>query len=658
MFSEGGSRCMPRLQYKDIRRLVLVINDVFCISLAFLSAIMLRFEALEPHHYSFFLWMLPATLPFALAIFSLLGLYRRSVRYASIPDLMAVVIGVTLVTVLKLAFTVMTPGMWYSRAVIVMDWLLGIMFLGASRMLPRMLLNFAEIEPLRTVIYGKSKNAPRRVLIYGAGRAGESVAREIRRNENLPYEICGFLDDDPQKLGKIIHGVEVLGNRKLLKSVTEEMKIEEIFIALPSAPGEEIREIMKLCRGSKVRFKTLPGMQELIEGKLLSMQLRDISVEDLLRRPPSDINLAEIAAYITGKIVLVTGAGGSIGSEICRQILPFQPSVLLLLGHGENSIYTIHQELSERPELGHTKLVPIIADVQHEAKVRSVFRNHQPNIVFHAAAHKHVPLMESNPEEAVKNNILGTFNLVHAAHDAQVERFVMISTDKAVNPTSVMGASKRFAEMIMKAVAKKSSTRFCAVRFGNVLGSRGSVVPLFKKQIERGGPVTVTHPNMIRYFMTIPEASKLVIQAGSYGKGGEVFLLDMGDPVRIADLAADLIRLAGLEEGKDIKIEFSGLRPGEKLFEELLTAEEGVTATRNKKIFIARPEVVNEEFINAHIAALLEAADAGNRSRIINLLREAIPAFAPDRDQIFNQPKTRTDMRQTTEKAKGRLRVV
>ncbi len=399
-------------------------------------------------------------------------------------------------------------------------------------------------------------------------------------------------------------------------------------------------------------------MQELIEGKLLSMQLRDISVEDLLRRPPSDINLAEIAAYITGKIVLVTGAGGSIGSEICRQILPFQPSLVLLLGHGENSIYTIHQELSERPDLGHTKLVPIIADVQHDAKIRAVFREYQPNIVFHAAAHKHVPLMESNPEEAIKNNILGTSNLVHAAHDAQVERFVMISTDKAVNPTSVMGATKRFAEMIMKAVAKKSPTRFCAVRFGNVLGSRGSVVPLFKKQIERGGPVTVTHPSMIRYFMTIPEASKLVIQAGSYGKGGEVFLLDMGDPVKIADLAADLIRLAGLEEGKDIKIEYSGLRPGEKLFEELLTAEEGVSATRNKKIFIARPEVVDEDFIDAHTTALIEAADAGNRTRIINLLREAIPAFAPDRDQIFNMPKTRTDMRQGAEKPKGRLRVV
>lgn len=647
-----------QVQYRDLRRIVLVINDIVCISLAFLSAIYLRFEALEPHHYSFFLWMVPASLPFALAIFSLLGLYRRSVRYASIPDLMAIVIGVTAVTVLKLVFALITPGMWYSRAVLVMDWMLGTVFLGASRMLPRIMLNIAEIEPLRTLIYGKAKNPPRRVLIFGAGRAGESVVREIRRNENLPYEICGFLDDDPQKLGKIIHGVEILGNRKMLKSIVDEHTIDEIFIALPSAPGEEIREIMRLCRGSKVRFKTLPGMQELIEGKLLSMQLRDISVEDLLRRPPSDINLAEIAAYITGKIVLVTGAGGSIGSEICRQILPFQPSLVLLLGHGENSIYTIHQELSERPDLGHTKLVPIIADVQHDAKIRAVFREHQPNIVFHAAAHKHVPLMESNPEEAIKNNILGTSNLVHAAHDAQVERFVMISTDKAVNPTSVMGATKRFAEMIMKSVAKKSPTRFCAVRFGNVLGSRGSVVPLFKKQIERGGPVTVTHPSMIRYFMTIPEASKLVIQAGSYGKGGEVFLLDMGDPVKIADLAADLIRLAGLEEGKDIKIEYSGLRPGEKLFEELLTAEEGVSATRNKKIFIARPEVVDEDFINAHSTALLEAADAGNRTRIINLLREAIPAFAPDRDQIFNMPKTRTDMRQGTEKPKGRLRVV
>ena len=312
----------------------------------------------------------------------------------------------------------------------------------------------------------------------------------------------------------------------------------------------------------------MPGLQDLIAGKLVSLQLKDIAIEDLLRRAPSEINLAEIAAYITGKTLLVTGAGGSIGSEICRQILPFQPEKLLLLGHGENSIYTIHQELLRSPNLGNTVLIPIITDVQDKEKIDFIFNGFRPDIVFHAAAHKHVPMMELNPEESVKNNVCGTYNVAEAAHKYHVERFVMISTDKAVNPTSVMGASKRTAEKIVKCFAKRSSTRFVAVRFGNVLGSRGSVIPMFKSQIERGGPITITHPNMIRYFMTIPEASKLVIQAGAYGKGGEVFILDMGEPVKILDLAEDLIRLAGLEVGKDIEIKFTGIRPGEKLYED------------------------------------------------------------------------------------------
>ncbi|HNW37055.1 MAG TPA: nucleoside-diphosphate sugar epimerase/dehydratase, partial [Candidatus Ozemobacteraceae bacterium] len=426
--------------------------------------------------------------------------------YTSISDLIAVFTSVTGVTVLKMIFLVFAQQPVFSRAVLTLDWLLGIVLIGATRIIPRLMLNLAEIEPLRTYVYGKSRNAPRRVLIYGAGQCGESVVREINRNENLPYRIMGFLDDDPHKTGKIIHGYEVLGGRTKLNQSATERHVDEIIIAMPSAPGGEIREIMRLCRGTRLRFKTLPGIQDMLEGKLLSKQLRDISVEDLLRRPPAETNLAEIAAYITGKNVLVTGAGGSIGSEICRQILPFQPLPLILLGHGENSIYNIHEELRGREDLGQVKLKPVIADVADETKILAVFRENRPDIVFHAAAHKHVPLMESNPEEAVKNNILGTFNMVKMAHDAKVERFVMISTDKAVNPTSVMGASKRFAEMVMKAFAKRSSTRFCAVRFGNVLGSRGSVVPLFKKQIERGGPVTVTHPNMIRYFMTIPEA--------------------------------------------------------------------------------------------------------------------------------------------------------
>jgi len=359
---------------------------------------------------------------------------------------------------------------------------------------------------------------------------------------------------------------------------------------------------------------------------------------------------------VTNKTVLVTGAGGSIGSEICRQILPFQPEKLLLLGHGENSIFKTHQELLRSAKLGNTVLIPIITDIQDREKIGHLFQAHRPEIVFHAAAHKHVPLMELNPEEAVKNNVLGTRNLVDAAHNAGVERFVMISTDKAVNPTSVMGASKRVSEMILKCYARRSPTRFVAVRFGNVLGSRGSVIPMFKEQIERGGPITITHPKMIRYFMTIPEASKLVIQAGAYGKGGEVFILDMGEPVRIVDLAEDLIRLAGLEVGRDIEIKFTGIRPGEKLYEELLTASEGITATRNSKIFIAKPEEVDEQALMAMIEKLEMAARVGKPRNIIRGFQEIVPSFAPNRDMIHNE-KPRHE---TQKKAGGKpkLRVV
>jgi FlaA1/EpsC-like NDP-sugar epimerase len=383
--------------------------------------------------------------------------------------------------------------------------------------------------------------------------------------------------------------------------------------------------------------------------------LRDIAIEDLLRRPPAQINLAEIAAYITGKTVLVTGAGGSIGSEICKQILPFQPSILLLLGHGENSIYTSQQNLLQNKELGNTLLIPIIADIQDRAKLGQIFKAHAPEIVFHAAAHKHVPMMEINPEEAIKNNVVGTRNLVEAAHNNKVERFVMISTDKAVNPTSVMGATKRVAEKILKGYARRSSTRFVAVRFGNVLGSRGSVIPLFKKQIEEGGPITITHPKMIRYFMTIPEASKLVIQAGAYGKGGEVFILDMGDPVRIVDLAEDLIRLSGLEVGKDIEIRFTGIRPGEKLYEELLTASEGVTATRNRKIYIAKPEEVDETQLCEQVAKLETSAREGKHHRVIKYLQEIVPSFSPNRDMIHSDKIDRENRENFKEQPKLRV---
>ncbi len=639
-----------------IRKIIFLLTDIICISFSLIAAIWLKFDKLEPELSHYLLMMVPVLIPVCIVSFWAMGLYNRTLRFTSIPDMVAVFTAVTGCSMLKLASVYFMENFPSLSTVFIIDWMLSLILIGSSRIAPRIILNMAEMSSVRNWLFKRSNEATKRVLIVGAGQGGESVLREIKRNLNLPINVVGLVDDDKKKEGQIIHGCPVLGKCEKIAEIVRDHQIDEIIIAIPSASGHELRRIVKLCQDSKVRFKTLPGLQDLIGGKLVGLQLRDIAIEDLLRRPPAEINLAEIAAYITGKTVLVTGAGGSIGSEICRQILPFQPSILLLLGHGENSIYNSQQTLQQEKELGNTVVIPIIADIQDRQKIAQVFKAHKPEIVFHAAAHKHVPMMEINPEEAIKNNVIGTRNLVDAAHNNNVERFVMISTDKAVNPTSVMGATKRVAEKILKGYAKRSSTRFVAVRFGNVLGSRGSVIPMFKKQIEQGGPVTVTHPKMIRYFMTIPEASKLVIQAGSYGKGGEVFILDMGDPVKIVDLAEDLIRLSGLEVGKDIEIQFTGIRPGEKLYEELLTASEGITATRNRKIYIARPEEINEEELSAQVDRLEASAHEGKQHKVIKHLQEIVPSFAPNRDMIHSEKIDR----EIPEKSSGqpKLRVI
>ncbi|HNS08739.1 MAG TPA: nucleoside-diphosphate sugar epimerase/dehydratase [Candidatus Ozemobacteraceae bacterium] len=639
-----------------IRKLIFILADTICISFSLIAAIWLKFDKLEPQHVQYLLFIIPVLIPVGMVCFWSMGLYNRTLRFTSLPDMVAVFTAVTGYSMLKFCSIFFMEAFPSLSAVFVIDWMLSLILIGASRIAPRVLLNVVEMSPFRCWLFNRSNDKAKRVLIVGAGQGGESILREIKRNINLPIDVVGLIDDSPKKKDQIIHGVKVLGTTENLAEIARNFLVDEIIIAIPSAAGGELRRIVKLCQNTNVRFKTLPGLQDIIGGKLVSLQLRDIAIEDLLRRPPSEINLAEIAAYVTNKTVLVTGAGGSIGSEICRQILPFQPEKLLLLGHGENSIFKTHQELLGSTKLGNTVLIPIITDIQDREKIGHLFQAHQPEIVFHAAAHKHVPLMELNPEEAVKNNVLGTRNLVDAAHNAKVERFVMISTDKAVNPTSVMGASKRVSEMILKCYARRSQTRFVAVRFGNVLGSRGSVIPMFKEQIEKGGPITITHPKMIRYFMTIPEASKLVIQAGAYGKGGEVFILDMGEPVRIVDLAEDLIRLAGLEVGRDIEIKFTGIRPGEKLYEELLTASEGITATRNSKIFIAKPEEVDEQALMAQVEKLEMAARVGKPRNIIRGFQEIVPSFAPNRDMIHNE-KPRHESQKKPE-GKPKLRVV
>lgn len=625
------------------RKIIFILTDIIAVTFSLIASIWLKFDKLDPQHIHFLFFLVPLLIPVCLATFWTMGLYNRTLRFTSIPDLIAVFLAVSSCSILKLASVYFLDSYKSFSAVFIIDWMLSLLLVGGSRIAPRILLNFAELKPVRNWFHGTEEKNSKRTLIVGAGQAGESVIREIKRNSHLPIDIVGFVDDAAKKQHQIIHGEKVLGPCKEIGNIVESENVDEIIIAIPSATGEELRKIVSLCQNSKVRFKTLPGLQDIIDGKLVSLQLRDIAIEDLLRRPPSSINLAEIAAYVTAKTVLVTGAGGSIGSEICKQILPFQPSRLLLLGHGENSIYTSHQTLSNSEELGEIELYPIIAEIQDINKVRQVFKRFKPDIIFHAAAHKHVPMMESNPEEAVKNNVMGTHNLVKAAHENNVERFVMISTDKAVNPTSVMGATKRVSEKILKCYAKRSATRFVAVRFGNVLGSRGSVIPLFKRQIEAGGPITITHPKMIRYFMTIPEASKLVIQAGSYGKGGEVFILDMGDPVKIVDLAKDLIRLSGLEAGKDIEIKFTGIRPGEKLYEELLTASEGVTATRNQKIYIAKPEEVDENELIQQVEKLVNLAKHGKSYQVVKQLSRIVPSFSPDRDKVYSKKDDKKD---------------
>ena len=641
-----------------LKKVLFVLADIICITFSMLAAIWVRYGSLKPELVQDLILFIPSVIPFGLLVFWILGLYNRTLRFQSLLDAFAIFVAVTTFSAIKVLASFYITDFAMVKPVLIIDWMQLVLLIGGLRIAPRALINVIEISPLRSWLFSKSTSKTKRVMIIGAGQGGESIAREIKRNMNLPIEVVGFLDDADEKQGQIIHGIKVVGKTEKLDELCKIYEIDEIIIAIPSASGKELRRIVKLCQNTNIRFKTLPGLQDLIAGKLVSLQLKDIAIEDLLRRAPSEINLAEIAAYITGKTLLVTGAGGSIGSEICRQILPFQPEKLLLLGHGENSIYTIHQELLRSPDLGNTVLLPIITDVQDKDKIDYIFSSFRPDIVFHAAAHKHVPMMELNPEESVKNNVCGTFNVAEAAHKYHVERFVMISTDKAVNPTSVMGASKRTAEKIVKCFAKRSTTRFVAVRFGNVLGSRGSVIPMFKSQIERGGPITITHPNMIRYFMTIPEASKLVIQAGAYGKGGEVFILDMGEPVKILDLAEDLIRLAGLEVGKDIEIKFTGIRPGEKLYEELLTASEGITATKNKKIFIAKPEEVNEEELMMQVNKLKEAAFRANPREVIEAYKVIVPTFSPNRDMIYNEKKKQPFEKDSTPAAGTKLRVV
>ena len=596
----------------------LILIDSFIVAIVPLLALMIRFEgSIESYDVDRLLALIPMMLFVRLASFYGFGLYHRLWRYASINELLAICSAVTVSSVIIFAYLYIV-GSTVPRSIQLLCWFLNIGFIGTSRLV------------LRIVHYWRQKRTREctKVLIIGAGDAGAMIAREINQRYYGTKQLIGFIDDDSYKNKKKMFGVHVLGSRREINRIVNEHGVGEIIIAMPSAGGSIIREIVHECKQTQCSLKILPGLYELIDGVVTVQQLRNVEVEDLLGRNAIKLDVEQIAGYLKGKRVLVTGAGGSIGSELCRQIAEISPSSLSLLGKGENSIYEINSELQGKYK--NLNIKPIIADVRDKERIYSIFAEVKPQVVFHAAAHKHVPLMESQPMEAVRNNIFGTKTVAEVADRCGVETFVMISTDKAVNPTSVMGATKRVAELIIQNLSKLSETKFVVVRFGNVLGSRGSVIPLFKKQIAKGGPITITHPDMERYFMTIPEASQLVLQAGAIAKGGEVFVLDMGEPVKIVDMACDLIELSGLVPHKDIKIEFSGLRPGEKLFEELLTAEEGTTSTKHKKIFVANLKVVDEEMLQRE---LLMLQTLKHENDIISILTDLIPTYQTTREQ-------------------------
>lgn len=502
------------------------------------------------------------------------------------------------------------------EGVLVLDFFAAVIVLSGLRMLVRL---------YHEEFFSETRGTARRYLIIGAGNAGEALLREMLRRKDVQYDVAGFIDDDPAKLGMNIHGVPVLGNVTHLPEVCQKQNIDELAIAIPSATRKELRRVVQVCQGTKLRFSTVPSLTDIASGKFRVSQIRDVDINDLLGRDVVQLDLAQIEKFLKDKVIFVTGAGGSIGSEMCRQVCAFGPKLLLLVEQAENPLFFIEREL--RHDFPTVPMQAVICDIGDKVRVDQLFDQYKPTVVIHAAAHKHVPLMEGNPGEAIKNNVVGTRNIADAADRVGSQNFVMISTDKAVNPTSIMGSSKRIAEMYIQDLNNTSQTHFVTVRFGNVLGSNGSVVPIFKQQIAAGGPVTVTHPEMTRYFMTIPEASQLVLQAATMGNGGEIFLLDMGEPVKIVDLARELITLSGFRPGEDIEIEFSGLRPGEKLFEELSIEGEDMLQTDHPKIAIWKTIAKERDVLRSQIDKIVAIAPSQDRQKIVGAIKELIPEF-------------------------------
>ena len=615
------------------RQMIMIVHlAVFTLSLmmAFLLVYNMQFQR------EWFFGQYPRLLIFFIIIKLIVFGYFRQFqgwwRFVSISDLLAIV-KASLVSTLVLVilwFSILTIEpvrlrlqelTTVSQAIFILDMFATIVLLGGMRMAVRL-----YHEEFLTEEGGKLK----RFLIVGAGNAGEALLRELHRMQVEQYDVIGFIDDDPAKQGMEIHGIPVLGRVDQLPQVCKDENIDEIAVAMPSATAKQLRKVVQICEGAKVRFRTVPSVADIASGRFRVSQIRDVDINDLLGREAIQLDLDLIEQYLKNKIILVTGAGGSIGSEMCRQVCNFEPKLLLLLEQAENALFFIEREL--RRSFPKVAMENLICDITDKKRVEQIFEKFKPEVVIHAAAHKHVPLMENNCGEAIKNNIVGTKTVADAADKYGAGNFIMISTDKAVNPTSIMGSSKRVAEMYIQDLNRTSKTHFVTVRFGNVLGSNGSVVPIFKAQIAAGGPVTVTHPEMKRYFMTIPEASQLVLQASSMGKGGEIFVLDMGDPVKIVDLAKELITLSGFRPGEDIEIAFTGMRPGEKLFEELSIEGENMMPTRHPKIGIWENRIpYTREQLHQMINSLVALADTQDYVRIVAAIKQIVPEYIGDK---------------------------
>lgn len=611
---------------KAAHSLSFMVADIIILNLSLILAYIIRFDFSISLISEAFIHALPivgvvSTIA-KLFTFSAFKLYKSLWRYAGIYEVINIVVAsavantlLTIALVLQYDFTGVLSA---PRSIFAFTFMIDVFAVGGIRLAYRVYKNNEGI----TVDADKI----RRVLIIGAGEAGAIIAREMKHHPELHQKPVAFIDNDLLKIGQKINGIPILGKDSDIAHVAQKEKIDEIIIALPNAKPSVLNSVYAECSKTGCRIRILPSMTQIIDESVVIQKVKDVDIEDLLGREMVKLENEEIASYIGGKTVLVTGAGGSIGSELCRQIAAFQPSSLVLLDNYENNLHDVMLEL--RANHPHLRLEGIIASIREEQRMNEIFLKVRPQIVFHAAAHKHVPLMEWNPEEALKNNVLGTWNVANAAFLANSQRFVLISSDKAVNPTNIMGATKRMAEMIIQAFNTKGKTEFVAVRFGNVLGSNGSVIPIFKKQIEKGGPVTVTHPDMTRYFMAIPEAAQLVIQAGAIARGGEIFVLDMGQPVKILELAENMIRLSGFEPYEDIAIEFVGVRPGEKLFEELLLSEEGIKKTKNDKIYVAQPVFKDFEFINSEIEFLKEALYGGAQEfNVYAYIKRIVPNY-------------------------------